>query len=452
MSLNDFSNIVVSGEGPGLTEVGFGTLLCCAYHTHFAGRTRSYTSLTEMVADDFDTDEPAYLMAERAFQQSPRPSLIKIGRLALAPVMSVRLTPIAVHSATYSFTLTVQGESPVDISIDADSATTVDEICDAIETAINTASLTGLTVTPSGGTATHLTLSATAGLFFSLADWDSELLLVEDLTPDPGIATDLAAIRLADADWYGLAVSVNSKAIVEEAADWAETQDVIFGANTSDWTALDDSETGDIATILNAKSYVRTILYFDHDDTAGFLGVGGLAERLPFDPGAPPSAGGTFHAKTIAGATADNLTPTQKGNLEDKRYTPYISTAGRAHTLGGKTPSGEFLDYTRFVDWYRIRQAEKLAAAELNNDRIPMSQAGLDMIESQLRAQLSEGLASGGINAVDADGNPPKIVMPALGDISDNDRANRLLNPPAQVSFMYAGAIHKSNVNIFVTK
>lgn len=452
MALTDFSNIVTTGEGPGLTEVGFGTLLCCSYHTHWTERLRTYSSLAEAVDDGFETDEPGYLMLERAFQQKPRPSRVKMGRLANAPVMTQRLTPIPINGATYAITITVEDEDPVDISVTADSSTSTDEVCDALESAINAASLSGITVTPSGGTATHLDVSAAAGLFFAFSDWDPERIKVQDRTPDPGIAADLTAIRTYDSDWYGFAVSVNSAAILEEAADWAETQDVIFCGNTSDWTAHDAGQTVDINTVLVAKSYARSMMYFDLDDQAGYLGVGGLAERLPHDPGAPPGAGGTFHAKTIRGATADALNTTLKTNLQTKGYTVYISTAGRAHTLGGKTPSGEFLDYTRFVDWFQIRLAEKLAAAELNSARIPMSQAGLDTIESCARAQIAEGLASGGINPVDANGDPPNVVMPKISDISQNDRANRILNPPMQISFMYAGAIHKSNVNIFVTK
>ncbi len=385
MALSDFSNVVVSGDGAALTQVGFGTLLLACYHTISPStRTIVATSLTDLTDAGFATSSRAYRMAQIAFAQSPRVQRVKIGRLANAPVLSYRLTPIAFNSTAYQITIEVAGQTPTTILYTSDGTATVDEICDGIQAAIATAGapLAAITVTPSGGTATHLDLSAAGGVFFTLSDWDHTRMLVEDRTPDPGIAADLDAIRLADPDWYGLAVGDNSPSICEEAADWAETQDVIFACNTSNSNAMNSGVTTDIQSVLKAKSYARTMCLFDLDDTAGYSGVAALAERFPFDPGSPPDAGGVFNAKTLRGVTADNLTPTQKTNLRTKGYTVVISTAGRAHTLGGESASGEFLDYTRFNDWFRIRLQEKLAAVQLNNGRLPDYEVGLNMIYS----------------------------------------------------------------------
>lgn len=444
MALSDFSNIVVSGDGAALTQVGFGTLLLCAYHTHGSERTKAFTSLTEMADDGFDTDEPAYLMAQVAFSQSPRPTQVKIGRLANAPVQTVRLTPLAANSTAYEITVECEDQDPVTVTYTSDASATVDEICDGLQAAIAAAGapLAAITVTPVGGaTATALDLSLAAGAVAYFSDWDVTRINLEDRTPDPGIAADLDAIRAYDADWYGFAVSVNSKAIAEEAADWAETQDVIFACNTSDWTAHTNGNTTDIQSILDAKSYARTICYFDLDDTAGYSGVAGLAERLPFDPGSPPDAGGVFHARTLRGVTADPLTPTQKNVLLAKGYTVNVTTSTRNHTLGGKAAGGEFLDYTRFVDWFRIRLQEKLAALFMNNGRVPYDERGITMIESVCQAQLREGLASGGISQFDANGNPPKVTVPTLAQTAQNDRAARVLRN-VLIEFKYAGAIH----------
>jgi hypothetical protein len=452
MSLSDFSSVTVTGDGPALTQVGFGTLLLAAYHTHNTDRTRVYTSLTEMVADSFTTDEAAYLMAQVAFSQSPRVPNVKVGRLANAPVPSIRLTPTAVNSATYSITIKVSGDDEATASYTADSATTVGEICDGLVAAITTLALTGVTATLVGTTpdGTNVDVTATAGLLLTMSDWDRALLSVEDKTPDPGIAADLAAIRLADADWYGLAVSHNSEAICEEAADWAETEDVIFACNTSDDAALDTGVSTDIQSVLKAKSYIRTICGFDEDDMGGYMGAGMLAERLPFDPGLPPYAGGTFNAKTLAGVTADTLTPTQKAALTTKGYTVYITTADVSHTLGGKSASGEWLDKTRFVDWYRIRQQELLAQVQLNNDRVPYDERGISLLEAACRAQLKAGLASGGISPTDENGNPPSVVMKALADTTSIERGARTYGA-IQIAWKYAGAIHNTTVQITVT-
>src|SRR5688500_1725267 len=132
MSLNDFSNVTVSGDGPAISQVGFGTLMVPVYHTENADRSRTYTSLAELVTDGHDTDSAGYLALQRAFSQSPRPPSVKLGRLANAPAMTFRLTPLAVNGAVYAINVKIQGEDQVAISITADSSATVDEICDAL--------------------------------------------------------------------------------------------------------------------------------------------------------------------------------------------------------------------------------------------------------------------------------------------------------------------------------
>jgi hypothetical protein len=442
MTLNDFSNVTTSGDGPALSAVGFGTLLVAAYHNETLPRTMVVTALTELVDAGHATDSAAYLGVQRAFQQNPRPVSVKLGRLANAPAMTFRLTPANLNSTLFAFQVKIEGEDALDISITSDSASSVDEICDALETAIDAGALTGLTTTPSGGTATYLDLIATAGLFLSLNGWDSAVLSVEDRTPDPGIEADLLAIRSADADWYGLGIPYTGDAILKEAADWAETERVLSVVNISDSKAYDNGDTTDLQSTLAALEYTRTNIMFSLSDTASMAGIGALAERFVFDPSAPPAAGGTFHAKTITGVAADALTPTQKSVLQTKGYTVYVSTAGTSHTLGGAAAGGEFLDYTRFNDWYNTRLQEKIATAILQNDRIPYDERGLAVIRSVCEAQLAEGLRSGGVSPRDADGVEPSVTVPLLSQTTLANRQARVL-PNVRTAYKYAGAIHK---------
>ena len=57
-------------------------------------------------------------------------------------------------------------------------------------------------------------------------------------------------IQLYDADWYGLAVDCNARAITEEAADWIETQTKMAAFHTADWQAPDSGQTVDIGAVL----------------------------------------------------------------------------------------------------------------------------------------------------------------------------------------------------------
>ncbi len=534
MSLDDFSHVVSTGDGPALTQVGFGTLLCAVYHTKYADMTRVYTATADVASDGFSTTSAAYRMVQRAFQQSPRPTEVKLGKLLHAPATSIRLTPAALDATDYEFTLMVEGRSDLEVSITSDGSATVDEICDAIQTAIETAmkgvaqgtsassvavgtgaktfttveaantldlrpgqpivatsalgsdSMTGtvtsysgttlvidvasvtgsgtdtdwvftvdyLTVTPSGGTATHLDLTAESGRYFWLSGWRHDRIAVEDRTADPGMVADLDAIRLADADWYGLAVATHSAAALRKAADWAEAQKVQFAAVTSDTKAMDSGDLTDIASVLGTLSYKRSICYFSLNDQSAFTDVGGLAERFPFDPGTGPDAGGTYDAKTIAGVPADALTPTQKTNLRTKKYIVYIETAGINHTLDGWTPEGTFADQIRFEDWFNTRLQEKLFAAKKNVGRLPMSKIGLAALEACVRAQFAEGIASGGIDPGDGtETNPgPECTVPTVSQISSNDRAARHVGGGGvQAAYRYTGAINTEDVTVLVT-
>jgi hypothetical protein len=531
MSLDDFSTVTATGDGPALTQVGFGTLGCAVYHDKSADLSIVCTATTDVTALGFSTTSAAYRMVQRAFQQSPRPKSVKLLKLASPPSTIIRLTPLALSSAEYEFTLMIEGRPDLDVSITSDGSATVDEICDALQTAIeaatkgvtqgtstssvlvgtgsktfttqagldlrpgqpivatsvlgsdtmtgtvtsysgttlviNVASVTGsgtdtdwtftvdyLTVTPSGGTATHLDLSAEAGRYFWLKGWRHDRIEVEDRTVDPGMVADLDAIRLADADWYGLAVATHSVDAQEAAAGWAEAQKVQFFSFTADTKALDSGDLTDIASVLGTLSYKRTMCYFSLSDMAAFTDVAAPAERFPFDPGTGPDAGGTFDAKTLTGVPADALTPTQKNTLKVKKYNVYITTADINHTLYGWTPEGTFGDQVRFEDWFNTRLQEKLFAAKKNVGRLPMSKIGLAALEACTRAQFAEGIASGGIDPGDGTTtNPgPQLTVPTVSDISSNDRAARHVGGGGLLArYRYTGAINTEDVTVIVT-
>ena len=120
------------------------------------------------------------------------------------------------------------------------------------------------------------------------------------------------------------------------------------------------------------------------------------------------------------------------------------------HTLGGRAASGKPLDQTRFEDWFGVRLQEKLATIQLNNGRVPNDARGRGLIEGQCRAQLSAGIAAGGIATVDEDGNEPTVVVPTVAQTPAEDRAARVQNG-IQIGFMYTGAIESANVLVTIT-
>jgi hypothetical protein len=465
MSLPDFSTVVLASEGPALTQVGFGAVGIAAYVPSAAtdgALTKVVTKKSDLTSApaSLASNHPAVIALERALQQSPTPDTIKILRLRTAPTISYRITPTNANSTVYSFTIELVGEEPVDISITSDSSATVDEICDAIATALIALTdagedLEGLLVTSvggtgaTGGTSTAIDLGMAQGGWFYLRDWNHARLAVKDNTPDPGVDADLSAIRDEDGDWYHLCTPYPSQAIGKEISDWSETQLVLFFLANSDTGAMSNVVTTDIQSVLADLSYKRTMCAFDKVGTDGMAGVAAACERAPWDPGAPPYAGGDFNAKTYVGVSDSHLSPNEKSVLRSKGYTVIESTAGRVHSLGGDAAGGVPMDQTRFTDWFGIRLQERIAKAQLDSQRIPFNAKGLAIYESLIRAQINAGITAGGINAVNADGEEPTIEMPSLAAIDPNEKAARNLTGIV-VTFEYSSGIRTAEISVFV--
>jgi hypothetical protein len=132
-----------------------------------------------------------------------------------------------------------------------------------------------------------------------------------------------------------------------------------------------------------------------------------------------------------------NLTDTQRSALDGKNGNYYISAGGLALTYPGKTASGEWFDVTRFVDWLQARLRERLIGLLANNAKVPFTDAGIALVVAEIRAQLQQGVAVGGL----AESPAFTISAPLASDVSSVDRAARTL-PDVTFSARLAGAIH----------
>ena len=79
-SIDNHVDIQITRDTATVSRVGFGTPGILVHHTTFAEAARAYGSLTEMTDDGFAVTDRAYLMAQAAFAQSPKPSQIVVGR------------------------------------------------------------------------------------------------------------------------------------------------------------------------------------------------------------------------------------------------------------------------------------------------------------------------------------------------------------------------------------
>jgi len=263
-------------------------------------------------------------------------------------------------------------------------------------------------------------------------------LTVKDNTPVPAttLATDLAAILAYDTDHYGLGIDCESEAQATAAAVWAETVRTLYIASTID-TDVKTSATTDLGSDLKAAGYARTgVLRAEYNSQ--YLGLRWLGKMLPKDPGSA-----TFAYKQLAGGTVSVLSAAEEGYLNGKYVNHYTSVGGVSVTQKGYSASGEFLDITLGVDWFRARLQERIWYVIVNNDKIPYADAG-ELFRAQILAQLEEGRKKGVI-APNTEDTPWVISIPEVGDIGAADRAARLF-PDIEFSAFLAGAVHELEI------
>ena len=432
------------------TRAGFGTP-CLVGHfptSVFPDRVRSFGSLGE-VGNFFETFDPLYKMASDVFAQNPSPGTIKIGRRANGPSQAVSLGPLdTTEGAVYTVTVTGTDAATYASRIaTVDTATytvgageTATDICDGLRADFGTQagdfSDTGTASLVITALNTHATVS---GQSFGVVA--SSNLSMSDFTVDPGIAADLDDINEYDPDWYGLCIDSSAQLEIEPAAAWAEANGKLFVAQTQDTYVASTTNTADtisVADTLEDNSYDRTLLFY-HTDNHDYVSAGMLGRALPTTPGSI-----TWAYKTLASVSSQNLTTNEISNLMGTLDTPggkyvnaYISQSGIGHTRFGTMASGEFADVIRGADWLEARIKEDIFAALVQEDKLPLTDAGINVIKGLILGRLWEGVSNGFLSP-----DPePNVTVPRASDLLSADKAARKLTG---ITFRatLAGAIH----------
>lgn len=346
------------------------------------------------------------------------------------------LTLTGVSATQLTFASGIVNEGPLSSAATVTVATpTVAGVANALVTALNAAAPVGMGVSTVSTDTVTLVPSA-AGKHIHVAGWDAAKLDVENVTADPGIATDLAAILLADSDWYGLCLDSQSKAEVVAASAWAETNKYLFCYDSSD-TSCSTSSTSDVMSTVKAASESHTVGTYNGVDNQQYTGAAELGNRLPFQPGS-----NTWKFKTLKNITPDILTTTQLNNIQGKNGNVYITVAAINMLEEGVCADGEFVDVVIFIDWLKATLQTRVFAALAANPKIPFTDAGADVIRGVVLGTLADGIKVGGLAASPT----PTCTVPLVASVSSTDRANRKL-PNVLFQAQLAGAIHKVVIN-----
>jgi len=268
-------------------------------------------------------------------------------------------------------------------------------------------------------------------------DWYSYLassnFTIDDQTAEPTItlAEDLAAIKAADADFFGLAVvDAQSAAQLDAVAAWTEAEALIYVGHSADSDVEDDVET-DIASTLVDAGYLQTKLFYSRINHGRFPDAALLGRMLPFTIGSAH-----WEYKDLAGILADDLSETVITRLtgsaqsptDSKRCLVYLeavptgTNVGTNITWGGLTSGGEWIDIIQLIFLTHSRLQEVAFNLQLASPKIPFTAGGIDQFKGKVELALDR-LAAPPYNGYD----PTSIVVEAtaLEDTTEADRQAR---------------------------
>ncbi len=307
-------------------------------------------------------------------------------------------------------------------------------------TGTHTFSDTGSTVRP----ATGLTVTGTAaGDWFSIAPGAAAQWANFGMThADPGVATDLAALKAYDASFYIITSGYNSDAYVKAIAEWAEANPVEY------WFDLPDTDSvtlsaggGDTLDDLEGLAYNRT-MYSYYPDPSKFMSVAWASVFSAYAPG-----GVNPKFRQLAGVPAVAMTATQRGNLTDKKGNSIETAFGIPITFDGAVAGQyKYIDVTRNLDFAINEVQSGLFETMAGTPIVGMDDPGIAKLSGSMRG-TGQLLVQRKVAAADP---APVVTAPRAASISAAKKAARTV-PDMKLAFTLVGAANKVEVSLSVT-
>lgn len=260
-------------------------------------------------------------------------------------------------------------------------------------------------------------------------------LIIDPLVPSASVTDDLDAIELEDDNWYALAYTDRTKAVVQSIAAWVETRMKIFGTASDDATIINTAAGSDmtsIAALLNQAGYVRSFVMYHQDADSDYPECAWFGRVLPTTPGSV-----TWKFKTLASISYSDLSTNQSNNALNKKCNLYRFIGGVGITANGTVAEGEFIDIIRGIDWLTARIQEFVYALLVNSDKVPYTDAGIASVEAEVRRALDLGVS----NSFIAPDPEYTVTVPKAANVPSADKAARILRDVVFTATL-AGAIH----------
>jgi hypothetical protein len=428
-SLDDIVSVQIALQSTGVTRGEFGIPMIVAPLMTFPERVRVYNSYAAAAEDDLP---PNLLTAlSDCFGQIPRPRQVKVGRRAVlkAVVEVASLIPLG------TYTLKADGQT---YTYTADATPTAAEIVGGLALAITSDTDETITATAVGDTLEIAWISTVGSVdLVTNLQWGT----ITPLAAASAVPDDLTAILDEDYNWYGLVLVERTKADQLKAAEWTEANEKLFITATNEADVLNPALDTDLLSVLKNTRYYRTAALYHTNAATEYPDAAWAGRVFTIQPG-----GETWALKSLASVTPSKLTATQKQTVVTKGGNTFEFYHEQiALTNPGKVAAGEWIDVIRFRDWMKDYIRANLTMMMLNRDKVPYTDAGIQLCVNNFRKSLQEGQNVGGIapEELDAQGKSIPgftITYPRSAELSSTIKASRIVS--LGFTARLAGAIH----------
>lgn len=453
-------------------------------------RIRSYTGI-DGIAQDFGLDAPEYAAAELFFSQTPRPSLVQVGRWVKA------LSPAILHGAIMdgvsataagwtpitdgSFAVTINGVETSITGLDFSGVTNLNGVASVINEGLSehggvcrfdgerftlSTSTAGASATLGYATAVKVSDSDGGGTDISvLLRWTADTALAPIDGSDGETPKECVALLADRGDWYGC-VFTDPLTLEQhlEVAGYIEaaSKSRIYGITVTDTRILDSAYTEDIASRLKALKRKRSMVAFSRNPHAV---VSALGRAFVVNFSANRSTI-TLKFKQLPGVVAEGLSESQAVALTAKRCNVFAAYNNDTSIYQEGVMSGDaYFDEIHGTDWLQNAvQNEIWNLLYQSKTKIPQTNAGVNqivnVIEGVMNEAVNNALVAPGVWNADGFGQIergdylPKgyyiYTMPM--ELQPQSEREQRKAPPIQCAIKLAGAIHFVDVMIDVNR
>ena len=430
-TLDDIVKVDIELATKGISKADFGTPLIAGTLMSFAERVRSYSDYDSAIEDKLP--QSILNALNEGFSQSPRPAVIKVGRLSVskATISGKQVIALGVYSFKvgdfeYSFTAS---ESPTLASIATGLAAVVADHSGSLITAV------------ASGDTLQISWKSQSNISNVELGENLEWVSLSGSEEYSGIQEDLAAIEAEDSSWYGLCLVDRILDLQKEAAKWIEANTKLFFAVSADSNCWSATSTTDLLSVMRDNQYYRTITIAHKDGNTQYPDVAWACDCFNYTPGSE-----TWALKSLAAITPSKFTKTQQNVIHGKNGNTFeFYHENVALTMPGKVAAGEWVDVIRFRDWLKDNIQTEMTSMLINRPKLPYTDSGIQTAVNCLRASLQKGQNVGGIAPDEVDSNNEnvpgfEIAYPRAADLTANEKASRILNLGFRARL--AGAIH----------